>query len=60
VGAGLFADLEEAMARCCRVQASFHPRRELRDTYDRLFSIYEELYPAVMPINQRLSALAQS
>ncbi|MBN1399898.1 MAG: hypothetical protein JXA74_03615 [Anaerolineae bacterium] len=59
LGAGVYGDLEEAAAACCRVRATYEPNVALRDTYDGLFAVYEDLYPAVIGLNGRLAALAQ-
>lgn len=60
VGAGVCADLDEAIARCCRVRASYAPDPALADTYDRLYAIYRELYPAVINLNEQLTAFSQA
>jgi xylulokinase len=58
VGAGAYDSLEQAVARCCRVRAVYEPDAALRTTYDPLFAIYEDLYPAIIGLNQRLAARA--
>jgi xylulokinase len=59
VGSGAYPSLEAAVERCCRQRATYEPDRSLAPTYDRLFAIYQDVYPAVIGLNERLSRPAQ-
>ena len=53
------SDLDEAIACCCRVRATYAPNVALGETYDRSFAIDQDLYPAVIGLNERLTGPTQ-
>lgn len=54
VGIGEHRDLRTAIAAMTRIEARIEPRRELAPVYDRLFDVYQALYPATAPLLRRL------
>src|SRR5262249_21005463 len=51
IGAGVFADTAEAVARIDRPSVLYQPRPEARGRYDAAYrAVYRELYPALRPI----------
>ena len=50
VGAGLYASTEEAAAAMTSVGTHYEPQAHLRDTYDALFGVYRQIYPALRPV----------
>ncbi len=56
LGIRAFADVPAAMDAMCTVAERLTPDPTLRDTYDELFEIYRELYPATAPLIHRLAA----
>ncbi len=58
VGIGVHADLPGAIAAMTRVVARIEPRRELADTYDRLYAAYVGLYPTTAPLLRPLDGEA--
>ena len=55
IGVGLYSDIDEAYERVYRPGETFQPDESLREKYENSFEIYQELYPALKPINQRLA-----
>jgi xylulokinase len=53
-GAGFYSSLEDAVDRCCRQSAVYQPDPAVAMVYDRLFAIYQDIYPAVLGLNERL------
>ncbi len=54
IGAGAYADADDAYRRVARESAVYQPREELTKLYDELFPIYRNLYTATAPINHAL------
>ena len=54
VGIGEHPDLRTAIAAMTRIDARIEPRLELAPLYDRLFDVYQALYPATAPLLRRL------
>jgi xylulokinase len=50
VAGGVFADVEEAVARCIRVRDTIEPDRDWADAYDSGYQRYRALYPALRPL----------
>jgi xylulokinase len=50
VAGGAFADVQEGVARCVRVQGRIEPDCEWSDVYDRGYQRYRALYPALRPL----------
>lgn len=57
VGSGVYTDLDEATRRTYQVDQLLLPNQELRLTYDQLYRIYRQLYPALKEINGELTRL---
>jgi len=53
VRSGVFADVEEAVARCVRVRDRVEPDDEWTELYERGYSRYRMLYPALRPLQER-------
>jgi xylulokinase len=47
VRAGVFADVEEAVARCVRVRDRIEPDAEWQASYDAGYARYRLLYPTL-------------
>ena len=54
IGAGVYRNVEEAVQRTFRVGKTVAPRREMKDTYDRLYASYRMLSDTLYPINKAL------
>jgi xylulokinase len=54
VGGGLFADAEEAVARCARIVEENRPDAARHALYARLFDLYDEARKGLTGINHRL------
>jgi len=54
IGAGVYRNAEEAVQRTFRVGKTVAPRREMKDTYDRLYASYRMLSDTLYPINKAL------
>jgi xylulokinase len=50
VRAGVFADLDEAVARCVRVSERIEPDADWAATYDDGYARFRALYPALRPL----------
>ncbi len=50
VAVGAAGDVETAVRAMTRIEDELEPRPEHRETYDRLYRAYTELYPAVAPV----------
>jgi len=59
VRAGLFADIEEAVARCVRVRDHIDPVPAWVDRYERGYARYRMLYPALRPLEQHPEVVAE-
>ncbi len=57
VGAGLFPDLDAAVGALRGDRQRFMPRPETRTTYDALFAVYRDLYPALRDTFTRLAGI---
>jgi xylulokinase len=57
VGAGVFADVGEAVARCVRVAGVTEPDAERTRRYDAIYGAYAGLYPALREASHTLAAL---
>jgi xylulokinase len=53
VRSGVFATVEEAVARCVRVRDRIEPDGEWTELYERGYSRYRMLYPALRPLQAR-------
>lgn len=54
IGAGVYRNAEEAVQRTFRAGKTVAPRREMKDTYDRLYASYRMLSDTLYPINKAL------
>ena len=52
VRAGVFADVEEAVARCVRVRDRIEPDERWVEEYERGYDRYRMLYPALRPLQE--------
>jgi xylulokinase len=50
VGAGLYPSTETAAAAMTRVGARYEPQAQMSETYNSLFGVYRQLYPALRPV----------
>jgi len=57
LGANVFANYQEAIARMVHIERAVTPAPERRDVYDRLYRQYVALYPAARPVMHALAAL---
>jgi len=48
VGAGVFRDVEEGVARMVRFERSFEPRPQMHEMYRSMFEVYRGLYPSLI------------
>ncbi len=56
VAIGAYDDVRSAIRAMSRIDHRLGPRPEFAETYDRLFTAYTELYPAVAPVMRPLAA----
>ncbi len=49
-GCGEYAGVKEACEACVRVSGVTEPEADLREVYDRLYVIYDSIYPAMKKI----------
>ena len=54
IGAGVYKDERDAVARTFRVGKRIEPRQETQDLYGQLMTIYRSLYGNLYSINQAL------
>lgn len=54
IGAGIYRSPADAAKRVYRTGGRVEPDPEVRETYERLYSVYETLYPALLPISLQL------
>jgi xylulokinase len=54
VGAGVYADVAEAISRVSRIEAVFEPVAATKRLYDERFTLYRELYQTVVNLSARL------
>jgi autoinducer 2 (AI-2) kinase len=52
IGAGVYADLEEATARLVRFERSVVPEPTAQASYDALFTRWSELYPRILELSE--------
>jgi len=54
VGVGIYQDLKEAVQRVHKPGQLYEPNTALVSLYSDLFGIYQEIYPALQPINNKI------
>jgi xylulokinase len=54
VGCGIFSDTDAACAEAVKITGSTAPQDINVKKYDRLYAIYQELYPTLKDISHRL------
>jgi xylulokinase len=54
IGVGLYKNEQQAFEKVYKAGTVFEPNAELTGRYDELFSIYEQLYPALKDLNVQL------
>lgn len=52
LAAGVFADVEEAVASCISVRGRVEPNSDWRETYERGYAHFRTLYPALRPLEE--------
>lgn len=52
IGAGVYADLEEAIARLVRFERTVEPDPAAHASYDALFARWSELYPKILELSE--------
>ena len=52
VAGGLFADVQEAVTRCVRVQATIEPDPAWQAVYDDTYARFRALYPALQTVKE--------
>lgn len=57
VGIGAYQDIVDASSRTYRRKKTYLPDKDVKDFYDRLYSCYRQVYPAVRELNHELQAL---
>ena len=57
IGAGVFKNPEDAVARCVRLKDVAKPQAQASAFYDKLFEIYKDTQAALAGLNHRLHAL---
>ncbi len=57
VGIHAYGDLPEAIRAMTRIAHRVEPRRDLAETYDRVYEAYRSLYPATAPILRPLAGI---
>lgn len=57
VGIGAYQDIVDASSRTYRRKRTYLPDKDVKDFYDRLYSCYRQVYPAVRELNHELQAL---
>ena len=57
IGAGMFDDPADAVARCCHVVATHEPSPEAHDRYADFFGVYCDAQRQLVAINHRLHDL---
>jgi xylulokinase len=61
IGAGVFADAEQAVASRRAERTTFTPRPAATEVYDRLYSeVYRRLYPALREVDAAIARLVSS
>jgi len=56
VGAGLWSDTDQACQACVKITGSTSPVTSEMKTYDDIYQVYRQLYPALKTISHTLSA----
>jgi len=54
IGVGLYKDEQDAFEHVYKPGQTFEPNPKLASTYTEGYQIYEQLYPALNPINHQL------
>lgn len=57
VGVGVFADEQEAAAKCVRMKKTYKPNLENHQKYMRIFEVYKKIVAASEPIWEELTAI---
>ncbi|MCU1391847.1 MAG: xylB [Ilumatobacteraceae bacterium] len=57
VGIGVFADVHDAAAHCCRIVSSHEPDEDAHDRYSDFFDVYTDARVALTAIDHRLHEL---
>ena len=58
IGVGVFTDVGDAVARCCRTTATHEPTTAAHDRYSDFFAVYRDVQRQLVGINHRLHELA--
>ena len=59
IGAGIFADVQDAVRQCCRVTASHEPDAAVHARYQEFFNVYRDVQAVMVEPNHRLHALTE-
>jgi autoinducer-2 kinase len=52
VGAGIYADLAQAVGSLLRIERTFEPAPEAHATYDERYATWRELYPRILDLSE--------
>jgi xylulokinase len=54
VGAGAYADLDEAVAQTVHLRRRIEPNTSRAEAYDKVYQVYQQLYPTLIPLQRQL------
>lgn len=57
VASKVYQDLNQAVKKACRMKGEFYPRDEIANIYTKLFNIYKDLYPTLLPIFAKMATI---
>jgi xylulokinase len=57
IGVGIFADEADASKRTYQIRKKYQPNPDRKATYDEIYAVYRQLYPALLDINAAVTEM---
>jgi len=59
VASKAYSDLTQAVKRMCRDKTVFYPQSEVVEAYEKIYGIYKDIYPTLLPIFAKIASISQ-
>lgn len=53
-----YSDLGQAIREMCRDKSVFYPQSEISEIYEKIYHVYKEIYPTLLPIFTKMASLS--
>ncbi len=58
ISSKIHPDSKQAVRKMCRDKSVFHPQNEVAEVYERIYGIYKDVYPTLLPIFTKIASLS--